>query len=227
MTAALPPDQLRQYIVNCFAEGFTQRDVAESLGMDEGAISKLCSEHGLQPPPDTRYAEIDNLYDEIERTSLQQLKKLLPLMGDPMKLMRVAAEANSAKRRSQPYREGALNGKGQTINLTLPKTMAAQFIFNAQGQAVGYSTAAAEPQPVDGEVVNQTGALPAPQAHRPLVTANNALLQQLAAEHKQRQLEEKHEQGQQRGTAGSGAGQQPQAESTARVRSPVPEDCDM
>ena len=105
MSAALPPDQLRQYVVNCFADGFTQRDVAESRGMDEGAISKLCSEYGLQPPPDTRYAEIDNLYDEIERKSLEQLKKLLPLMADPMKLMRVASEANSAKRERSPRRK--------------------------------------------------------------------------------------------------------------------------
>lgn len=131
---AASTSQTVEFIRGCLQQGFTQEEIAQSLAVDPSYVSQLCSAHKLSAGNE-RFAEIDDLYEQLERQALQQLKRVMGTVHDPLKLTRIAASMNSSKRRSlaSPI---VTEGRGTLVQLTLPQAMAAQFIFNASGEAV-------------------------------------------------------------------------------------------
>jgi len=163
MGAPLAAQQLKEFVQNCLNQGYKQAEIAVSLDMDPGDLSKFCAIHGLTPAANDVFAPVDQLYVDIEKQALEQLQRLIGTVGDPMKLLRIATGINATKRRSIGG-SGAIDERNTTtVNLTLPTSIAAQFVFNAQGQAVAYEGGT--------------------EGLRPLVTVTNEHLQRIASEH--------------------------------------------
>lgn len=104
----------------------TPSSVAERLGCTTSAITQA-----LQADPELQKKimearlvaaksglYLDEKYDALEKTALDQLGKVLPYVTDPMKLARVAATMNSAKRRAGPQ---VGESTGNVVKLLLPR----------------------------------------------------------------------------------------------------------
>lgn len=162
--------QTVEFVRGCLQQGYTQAEIAASLGMAESYISQLCTAHNLNAAQ-PRFADIDALYEELEKKALEQLRRVMGTVSDPMKLTRIASSMNASKRRSIAPAV-VTEGSGTLVQLQLPQAMAAQFIFNASGEAVAYQSEGAT---------------------RPLVTVTADQLASMAAARAATPLEVKHE----------------------------------
>lgn len=143
----LPAHELPAFIEQCLQQGFKAVEIADALGCTEGYISQLISASPrLQEAKaglDSRYADIDTLYDRIEQRALEELEKRMAVCTKPMELVRIAQAMNAAKRRSAAPL-GALEGgagKGATVNITIPQQVAVQqFQFNGNNQAIALAS---------------------------------------------------------------------------------------
>jgi len=144
----LAAHELPAFIEQCLQQGFKAVEIADALGCTEGYISQLISASPrLQEAKaglDSRYADIDTLYDRIEQRALEELEKRMAVCTKPMELVRIAQAMNAAKRRSAAPL-GALEGgagKGATVNITIPQQVAVQqFQFNGNNQAIALASA--------------------------------------------------------------------------------------
>lgn len=146
-TMQLAAHELPAFIEQCLQQGFKAVEIADALGCTEGYISQLISASPrLQEAKaglDSRYADIDTLYDRIEQRALEELEKRMAVCTKPMELVRIAQAMNAAKRRSTAPL-GALEGgagKGATVNITIPQQVAVQqFQFNGNNQAIALAS---------------------------------------------------------------------------------------
>lgn len=107
--------------------------VAQTLGVSESYISQLLSEETfLKGVVDLRYKalskhnERDGKYDSIEDTLLDRLKETLPLLFDPMKIIKCIQVINAAKRRGQEE-SGSITAHNTVVNLTMPVVVMNRF----------------------------------------------------------------------------------------------------
>lgn len=135
--SSIPPHELPSYISTCLAEGFSQEEIASALSVSPAYISQLCTKHQLCVPAQQQFANIDQLYQEVELSALQALKRTLGTIGDPMKLARIAQTMNATKRRSLSAHPSE-NKPTTVVQLNLPATAAAQFVFNGSSEAVAW-----------------------------------------------------------------------------------------
>lgn len=125
-----------QFIQNALDKGFSQRQIAEALGATESYVSQLCTEHELQPSPQTRFTAHDDLYEQTELLALQRLKNTIQFEPglNAVSLARIAATLNGTKRRSQT--ETPVREQQPVVTLHMPVNIAAQFVFNGNNEAV-------------------------------------------------------------------------------------------
>ena len=135
--SAIPPSELPSYISTCLAEGFSQEEIAQALGVTPAYISQLCTKHQLCVPAQEQFANIDNLYQQVELAALTQLNKLINTVADPMKLARIAQSMNATKRRSLSAHPSEQKPT-TVVQLNLPTTIATQFVFNGSAEAVAW-----------------------------------------------------------------------------------------
>lgn len=146
MATNLPASELPQYVARCLADGFTQAQVAASLGVSESYISQVCTEHSITVQPQMQFADIDALYEDIERTALKALRASISQATKPLDLLRIATAVNATKRRSvgttltyeQKVQQETL--RRGVVHLALPSAVASQFILNERNEAVGWTT---------------------------------------------------------------------------------------
>jgi len=107
--------------------------VAQTLGVTESYISQLLADEVfLRGVVDLRYKalakhnERDGKYDAIEDTLLDRLKETLPLLFDPMKIVKCIQVINSAKRRGQEE-SGSITQHNTVVNLTMPIAVMQRF----------------------------------------------------------------------------------------------------
>lgn len=107
--------------------------VAQTLGVTESYISQLLSDEVfLRGVVDLRYKalakhnERDGKYDAIEDTLLDRLKETLPLLFDPMKIVKCIQVINAAKRRGQEE-SGSITQHNTVVNLTMPIAVMQRF----------------------------------------------------------------------------------------------------
>lgn len=164
----LPAHELPSYIAQALREGFTQKEIAASLGCSESYISQVVAAKPelamAKERQDEIFGDIDAMYNTIELNALQELNRRMTIVKDPMQLVRIACAINAAKRRSAPAREALLGGGGNTqvVQISMPSTVVHNFQFNQHNQAVA----------LQGE--NGT-------IERQLITASNTQLTELAA----------------------------------------------
>lgn len=132
-----------QYIQQCMSQGFSQKQIADSLGCTEAYVSQLVTEHAIAPAANTQFEDHDDHYRDIELLALKRLKRAV--QTDPslnaLALARIATQLNGTKRRSQNELPVA-STQAPVVHLHLPNTVAAQFVFNGTNEAVAINDAA-------------------------------------------------------------------------------------
>lgn len=136
----LPPHEIPAFVTDCIAKGFSQAEIAASLGVSESYISQVITANPsiaqAVAQANAAFADIDALYAEIELNALIALKQRLNLIKDPMALLRLATSINATKRRSVPTDALPAQGGNTYVQLNLPQATMQQFVFNSANQAV-------------------------------------------------------------------------------------------
>lgn len=133
--------QSAEYIQQCLDQGFTQKQIADSLGCTESNVVQLMQQYGLSVSPQQQFAEHDDHYQAIELLALKRLKRTIQCDPSitPVALARIATQLNGAKRRSLNERPNAAVN-APIVHLHLPAAAAAQFVFNGANEAVAVTT---------------------------------------------------------------------------------------
>lgn len=126
--------------------GANQREAAAACGVTEGFVSQLMAEEDFKAQlkinfekATQRAIEIDNNYEDIEKTATDSLKKLIPLVHSPSELMKIAIAANGAKKKfapkvSEPDGSGASGGR--VVNIIMPQVILNNFSMNPNSEIV-------------------------------------------------------------------------------------------
>ncbi len=116
--------------------------VATAIGVSISRISQLLSNiefaaavSELRFQNLQKHNEMDNEYDTMEKTLVQNLKDVLPLMMRPMEILKAIQVINAAKRRGQSAPESITNQQ-TVVNLTMPKLIMQQFTTNINNQVI-------------------------------------------------------------------------------------------
>jgi hypothetical protein len=114
-------------------QGIQASIVAQTLGVTESYISQLLSQQPfLEGVTKMRYEALqkhnarDAEYDSLEDELLIKLKATLPLMFDPMKILRAIQVINAAKRRGSTE-QGSVSQHNMVVNLTMPTAIIERF----------------------------------------------------------------------------------------------------
>lgn len=116
--------------------------VASAVGCDPSYVSQLMEDENFKREVLTLRAERaegavkrDNSWDNVEQMALDKATQMLPLVSRPSDLIRIAAMANAAKRRSAEY-GGAGENSAPTVTLSLPASATVHLQMNIQSQVV-------------------------------------------------------------------------------------------
>lgn len=114
-------------------DGIASNIVAQTLGVSESYISQLLADElFLKGVVERRYEHLarhnkrDAEYDKLEDDLLERLKATLPMLFDPMKIAKVLATVNAAKRRGQSTPD-SISQQNVVVNLTLPTAVIDRF----------------------------------------------------------------------------------------------------
>lgn len=112
--------------IELLGSGIQSSVVAQTLGVSESYISQLLAdEEFLKAVVEKRYTHLqrhnsrDDAYDSIEDTLLERLRQTLPMLFDPMKILKAISVINAAKRRGSSTPESIV-GQAVIVNLTMP-----------------------------------------------------------------------------------------------------------
>lgn len=132
MTSAVPTST-ESRALKLLGQGISPEVVASALGVTPSAISQLLSREDFATKvTELRYEGLvkhnsrDAEYDALEDRLLEKMKDLLPMMFDPLKVLRAIQVINGAKRRGAAAPDSTL-AKQTVINLTLPVAIINQF----------------------------------------------------------------------------------------------------
>lgn len=172
----LPPHEVPAFVSDCLSQGFAQHEIAAALGVSESYISQILAANPsiAQNNGNAAFTDIDALYADIELTALQELKKKLNLIKDPMALLRLATSINATKRRSVATDITPTTVNQTVVQLTLPRATLQQFVFNSNNQAVAIQSDT-ETKPLVTATAGQLESLAAARAKR-LANVDNAQL---------------------------------------------------
>lgn len=131
-------------VLKLMCNGVTQSQAANSLGIDDTYVSQLASEADFKAyiaDALTKSAQdaidIDSSWVEIERTAVDKLKKLLAYEMNPDRLLRVAKEANIAKRKVPLTPLGNdVPSELAPVRLQMPAILVREFIVNPNNEVV-------------------------------------------------------------------------------------------
>lgn len=144
-------DTLQERIKKLLGNGLPGTIVASTVGCDPSYVSQLMEDEGfkndvlvLRAGKAQGAVARDTSWDTVEQMALDKAIQMLPLVSRPNDLIRLAAFANSAKRRATEY-AGAQETGASVVNIILPQAAAVHFQMNNNSQVVeidGRSTAA-------------------------------------------------------------------------------------
>lgn len=114
-------------------DGIQASIVAQTLGVSESYVSQLLADEVfLKGVVEKRYEHLarhnkrDSEYDAIEDKLLEQLKATLPMLFDPMKILRAISVINAAKRRGQSD-PSSITQQNVIVNLLMPTKVVDRF----------------------------------------------------------------------------------------------------
>lgn len=129
-------------IQKMLGEGLTSSVVASAVGCDPSYISQLMEDEEFKNAVLIARAtkaegavKRDGKWDQIEELALEKAAQMLPLVTRPTDLVRLAAMANAAKRRSSEF-SGGSESAAPTVNLVLPASAVIHFQMNSNAQVV-------------------------------------------------------------------------------------------
>jgi AraC-like DNA-binding protein len=138
MTAETIAERIKQLL----GQGLSTSVVASAVGCDPSYVSQLLEDTefhsevlGLRAGKAEENVKRDGSWNEIEDLALQQAKKVLPFVTKPGDLVRIAAMANSAKRRATEFANGS-ESAAPTVNLVLPESAVIHFQMNQNSQVI-------------------------------------------------------------------------------------------
>lgn len=124
------------------ASGVIPEQCATALGITPSAISQMMSNEEFASELATRKFEAlrkhnvhDDKLDELEAQIVRQLETQLSLVLEPMKLARLFAIVNAAKRRGSSAPE-QITQKQTVLKLNMPVTLIQKFTINSNNQVV-------------------------------------------------------------------------------------------
>jgi len=133
---------LKHRICEMLGQGLPTGVVASALGCDPSYISQLMEDQEFKDKVLIARATKaegnvarDTKWDEIEDAALNKAKDLIPLVSRPGDLIRIAAMANSAKRRSTELANGSETA-APTVVLNLPQAAVVHFQMNSSAQVI-------------------------------------------------------------------------------------------
>lgn len=153
----------REHLIDAVAAGFTDSQIAESLGVTPSAVAQAIEKYDIKNLAETKakaskFSTIDDALNKAEEILALKLVQSVQMMEDPLKIARVLQTVNGAKRRSLD--EGATQTpQTQIAILNLPQRQIVNVITNANNEVVE----------IDG---------------RPMLTINPAVLMQRIKETK-------------------------------------------
>lgn len=116
--------------------------VASALGISESRISQLIAEPVFAAKlAEARFEALrkhnatDNEYDSLEKTLIEQLKRVASFATKPMEIARILQIINSAKRRGASAPDSITRVK-QVVRLSIPIAVVNRFQVNAANQVV-------------------------------------------------------------------------------------------
>jgi hypothetical protein len=122
--------------------GVSAEQSALALGITPSAVSQYLDDEEVAAEISARrYTQLsghnqrDANYDKLEDRLLEQLEFSVPMLTDPMKIQRVLATINAAKRRGTSTPESILN-KQNHVTLVLPTKIVNNYQVNGNNQVV-------------------------------------------------------------------------------------------
>lgn len=122
--------------------GIESVQVASALGISESRLSQmLADEEFAKKLADAKFKALakhnatDNEYDDLEKKLIEQLKRALPLVMDPLKITRILQVINAAKRRGISSSDAIVRTK-PIIRLSMPVAIVQRFQLNAASQVI-------------------------------------------------------------------------------------------
>lgn len=107
------------------SDNVPQVEIAKVMGVSEGRITQLKDDEKFQEVLSQaqiaklkQYEEMDDTWDAVELKAIQKLKITLSLFNDPEMVLRIAAVANKAIRRSSSFNKPIMPMNGGRIELT-------------------------------------------------------------------------------------------------------------
>lgn len=141
------PSGIESRALQLLGSGTSPEQTASALGVTPSRISQLIS----TPEFSAQVAELrfqnlqkhnlrDSTYDGMEDTLLEKLKDLIPLMYNPMQVLKAIAVINAAKRRGHSAPQ-EINATQTVVSISLPTTIVNTFITtNVKNQVVAAGT---------------------------------------------------------------------------------------
>lgn len=150
----------RDMIVAALAHGFTDAQIADSLGVTQSAVSQAIDAHGLRERANvnSRFAEHDEKLNTLEGVVLDKLGKLINcgMVLDPLKLTAIYKTLNGAKRRSMAEGNQLPGTNVQLISINLPQHVQVKVGLNSRNEVVSVGENALNTLPA-GKLVDLAG----------------------------------------------------------------------
>lgn len=136
-------DGMRDRALELLGSNMNPSMTASILGCSEGLISQYMSDEGFATQVAQRRLknlqatiQRDNKWDNIEDMLLDKLKDLIPMMFDPMKIIRLVHTANVAKRRGAISNLDPTTTPQTVVPLVVPVNVAVQFMLNGNNEVI-------------------------------------------------------------------------------------------
>lgn len=138
MTAETISERIKQLL----GSGLSTSVVASSVGCEPSYVSQLLENDdfhnevlALRAGKAEALVARDGNWDTIEDLALKRAADVLPFVTRPQELIRIAAMANSAKRRATDFSAGS-ESASSTVTLVFPESAAIHFQMNMNAQVV-------------------------------------------------------------------------------------------
>lgn len=133
-----------QIAIEMLGKGFTQAECVRVLGVTASAISQVATNHAdkiaaLQAESSEASQLADSKLDKLEMMLVDKLEKMIPLEGDAMKVTKMFATINAAKRRSKGEGQSTTVNHNTVVQLELPAHLVerqVQYQTNAQNEVI-------------------------------------------------------------------------------------------
>jgi len=130
----------REHLIDAVAAGFTDTQIAESLGVTPSAVAQAIEKYEIRQLAETKlkaskFASIDENLNKVEDMLAKKLVAAAATLEDPLKITRVLQAVNAAKRRS--LSEGSASAPQTSIAiLNLPQRMSVHVVKNENNEVV-------------------------------------------------------------------------------------------